>query len=119
MCIFYCGSRIKISHLELANEPSRVELVFSSINLDLAEPSRASCISIPIHVCPHSPACIVARPPASPTLAICTNLIHLSRSFINYKRDIGFMNKFIFILSNVQNINCTSLYKFVVENFFI
>jgi hypothetical protein len=32
-------------------------------------------------------------------LTICTNLIHLSRSFINYERDISFMNKFIFILS--------------------
>jgi hypothetical protein len=30
---------------------------------------------------------------------ICTYLIHLSRSFINYERDICFMNKFIFILS--------------------
>jgi hypothetical protein len=43
-------------------------------------------------------------------LTICTNLIHLSRSFINYERDISFMNKFIFIVlwRNVQNINCTS-----------
>jgi hypothetical protein len=32
-------------------------------------------------------------------LTICTNLIHLSCSFINYERDIGFINKFIFILS--------------------
>jgi hypothetical protein len=32
-------------------------------------------------------------------LTICTNSIHLSRSFINYERDISFMNKFIFILS--------------------
>jgi hypothetical protein len=32
-------------------------------------------------------------------LTMCTNLIHLSRSFINYERDIGFMNKFIFLLS--------------------
>jgi hypothetical protein len=32
-------------------------------------------------------------------LTICTNLIHLSRSFINYERDIGFMNKFTFVLS--------------------
>jgi hypothetical protein len=29
---------------------------------------------------------------------ICTNSIRLSRSFINYEREIGFMNKFIFIL---------------------
>jgi hypothetical protein len=32
-------------------------------------------------------------------LTICTNVIHLSHSFIKYERDIGFMNKFIFILS--------------------
>jgi hypothetical protein len=32
-------------------------------------------------------------------LTICTNLIHLSHSFINYERDISFMNKFTFILS--------------------
>jgi hypothetical protein len=32
-------------------------------------------------------------------LTIRINSIHLSRSFINYERDIGFMNKFIFILS--------------------
>jgi hypothetical protein len=31
-------------------------------------------------------------------LTICANLIHLSRSFINYERDISFINKFIFIL---------------------
>jgi hypothetical protein len=31
-------------------------------------------------------------------LTICTNLIHLYRSFINYEKDICFMNKFIFIL---------------------
>jgi hypothetical protein len=33
-------------------------------------------------------------------LKICTNLIHLSRTFIKYERDIiDFINKFIFILS--------------------
>jgi hypothetical protein len=32
-------------------------------------------------------------------LTICANFIHLSRNFINYERYIGFMNKFIFILS--------------------
>jgi hypothetical protein len=32
-------------------------------------------------------------------LTICTNLIHLCRSSINYERDIVFMNKFTFILS--------------------
>jgi hypothetical protein len=29
-------------------------------------------------------------------LIICTDSIRLSRSFINYERDIGFMNKFIY-----------------------
>jgi hypothetical protein len=57
-------------------------------------------------------------------LTICTNSIRLSRSFINYERDIGFMNKFIFILSyeemfNIQIVHHDELYKFVVENFFI
>jgi hypothetical protein len=57
-------------------------------------------------------------------LTICTNSIHLSHSFINYERDIGFMNKFIFILSyeemfNIKNVHHDELYKFVVENFFI
>jgi hypothetical protein len=32
-------------------------------------------------------------------LTIYTNSIYLSRSFINYERDIGFMDKFIFSLS--------------------
>jgi hypothetical protein len=44
-------------------------------------------------------------------ITICTNFIHLSRSFLNYERDISFMNKIIFnfvIWKNVQNINCTS-----------
>jgi hypothetical protein len=38
-------------------------------------------------------------------LTICTNSIHLSRSFINYEGDIGFMNKFIFILSYEEIFN--------------
>jgi hypothetical protein len=58
------------------------------------------------------------------TLTICTNPIRLSRSFINYERDIGFMNKFIFILLyeemfNIKIVHHDELYKFVVENFFI
>jgi hypothetical protein len=59
-------------------------------------------------------------------ITICTNSIRLSRSFINYERDIGFMNKFIFILSYEEIFNMhkfilhhDELYKFVVENFFI
>jgi hypothetical protein len=38
-------------------------------------------------------------------LTICTNSIRLSHSFINYERDIGFMNKFIFILSYEEIFN--------------
>jgi hypothetical protein len=37
-------------------------------------------------------------------LTICTNSIRLSRSFINYERDIGFMNNF-FILSYEEMFN--------------
>jgi hypothetical protein len=37
-------------------------------------------------------------------LTLCTNLIHLYCSFINYERDIGFMNKFTFILSYEEMI---------------
>jgi hypothetical protein len=32
-------------------------------------------------------------------LTLFKNLVYLSCSFINYERDIGFMNKFTFILS--------------------
>jgi hypothetical protein len=32
-------------------------------------------------------------------LTLFTNLVHLRCSFINYERDIGFMNKFTFILA--------------------
>jgi hypothetical protein len=32
-------------------------------------------------------------------LTLFKNLVHLSYSFINYEKDIGFMNKFTFILS--------------------
>jgi hypothetical protein len=57
-------------------------------------------------------------------LTIYINLIHLSRGFINYEREIGFMNKFIFILSyeemfKIQIVHHNELYKFIVENFFI
>jgi hypothetical protein len=38
-------------------------------------------------------------------LTICTNYIRLSHSFINYERYIGFMNKFIFILSYEEMFN--------------
>jgi hypothetical protein len=38
-------------------------------------------------------------------LTISTNSIHLFRSLINYERDIGFMNKFIFILSYEEMFN--------------
>jgi hypothetical protein len=38
-------------------------------------------------------------------LTICTNLIHLSHSFINYERYKSFMNKFIFILSYEEIFN--------------
>jgi hypothetical protein len=43
--------------------------------------------------------CLVIYSSHMMVLTICTNLIHLSRSFINYERDICFMNKFTFILS--------------------
>jgi hypothetical protein len=57
-------------------------------------------------------------------LTICTNSIHISRSCINYERDTGCMNKFIFSLSyeemfKIKNVHHDELYKFVVENFFI
>jgi hypothetical protein len=37
-------------------------------------------------------------------LTLFTNLVHLSYSFINYDRDICFMNKFTFILSYEEMI---------------
>jgi hypothetical protein len=37
-------------------------------------------------------------------LTLFTNLIHLYCSFINYERDIGFMNKITFILSYEEMI---------------
>jgi hypothetical protein len=54
-------------------------------------------------------------------LTLFTNLIHLTCSLINYKRDISFVNKFTFDLSyeeitktNIMHLD--ELYKFVVEN---
>jgi hypothetical protein len=38
-------------------------------------------------------------------LTICTNSIRLSRSFINYEREIDFMNNFIFILLYEEMFN--------------
>jgi hypothetical protein len=57
-------------------------------------------------------------------LILFTNLIYLSYSFINYERDIYFVNKFIFILSNKEMtktkiVHLDELYNFVVENIFI
>ena len=57
-------------------------------------------------------------------LTLFTNLIYLSSSFINYKRDVRFVNKFIFTLSYEEKtktniVNLDELYNFVVENFFI
>jgi hypothetical protein len=37
-------------------------------------------------------------------LTLFINLIHLSCSFINYEREIDFMNKFTFILSYEEMI---------------
>jgi hypothetical protein len=54
-------------------------------------------------------------------LTLFTNLIHLTCSFIKYKRYISFVNKFTFDLSyeeitktNIMHLD--ELYKFVVEN---
>ena len=57
-------------------------------------------------------------------LTLFRNLIYLSCSFINYKRDVRFMNKFIFTLSYEEKtktniVHLDELYNFVVENFFI
>jgi hypothetical protein len=44
-------------------------------------------------------------------LILFTNLIHLSRSFINYKREIYFVNKFTLTLSyeEIDKINFVHL----------
>jgi hypothetical protein len=52
---------------------------------------------------------------------LLTNLIYLSCSFINYKRDINFVNKFNFILSyeemaKINSVHLDELCNFVVEN---
>jgi len=57
-------------------------------------------------------------------LSFLTKHIYLSCSFINYKRDVKFMKKLIFTLSNeemtkIKVVDLKKLYKFVVENFFI
>jgi len=57
-------------------------------------------------------------------LTFFIKFIYLSCSFINYKRDEKFMNKFIFTLSNkemtkIKVVDLEKLYKFVVESFFI
>ena len=57
-------------------------------------------------------------------LSFFTKHIYLSCSFINYKRDVKFMKKLIFTLSNeemtkIKVVDLKKLYKFVVENFFI
>jgi hypothetical protein len=57
-------------------------------------------------------------------LTLFTNLIHLTCSFINYKRDISFVNKFAFELSyeemtKTKIMYLDELYNFVAENFFI
>jgi hypothetical protein len=49
--------------------------------------------------------CLVICSSHMMVLTICTNSIHLSRSFINYERDIDFINKFIFILSYEEMFN--------------
>jgi hypothetical protein len=56
-------------------------------------------------------------------LILFTNLIHLACSFINYKRDISFMNKFTFDLSyeemtKTEIMHLDELCNFVVEFFF-
>jgi hypothetical protein len=57
-------------------------------------------------------------------LTLFTNLIHLTCSFINYKRDLSFVNKFTFNLSyeemtKTKIMYLDKLYNFVVENFFV
>jgi hypothetical protein len=57
-------------------------------------------------------------------LILFTNLIYLSYSFIKYERDICFVNKFTFILSNKEMsktriVHLDELYNFVVKNIFI
>jgi hypothetical protein len=57
-------------------------------------------------------------------LTLFTNLIHLTSSFINYKRDKSFVIKFTFDLSyeemtKTKIMHLDELYNFVVENVFI
>jgi hypothetical protein len=54
--------------------------------------------------------CLVICSSHMMVLTICTNLIHLSRSFINYERYRFYeqISSYFVIWRNVQNINCTS-----------
>jgi len=57
-------------------------------------------------------------------LTFFTKLIYLSCSFINYKRDVKFVDKFILTLSNeeitkIKVVDLEKLYNFVVEYFLI
>ena len=52
------------------------------------------------------------------------NVIYLSCSFIYYKRDVKFLNKFVLALSNkemikINVVDLEKLYNFVVKNFLI
>jgi hypothetical protein len=54
-------------------------------------------------------------------LKLSTTLIHLTCSFLNYKRDISFVNKFTFDLSyeemtKTKIMHLDEIYNFVVEN---
>jgi hypothetical protein len=57
-------------------------------------------------------------------LTLFTNLIHLTCSFINYKRDISFVNKITFDLSyeemtKTKIMHLDELYNFVVDFFYL
>ena len=57
-------------------------------------------------------------------LIFFTKLIYLSCSFKNYKRDVKFVNKFIFTLSNeergkIKVVDLEKLYNFIVKIFLI
>jgi hypothetical protein len=65
--------------------------------------------------------CLVIYSSNMMVLTLLTNLIHLSCSFINYERDISFVNKFTFILSyekitKSKIVHLDKLYNFIVEN---
>jgi hypothetical protein len=57
-------------------------------------------------------------------LTLFINLIHLTCSFINYKRDISFVNKITFDLSyeemtKTKIMHLDELYNFVVDFFYL